>query len=161
MRNFYLIPALWLSFLAAAQPKIMSFEAAKTTPHSAAVLDKTYKSALHNDINLAVFKTEQEQTQLIAAYTKLLQDFGTFLRQNHFSWKQPQRCFNRIYLSKDGKIEYFLYQFKHNKERPEDNLTEVQLKEFERLLNLFVLEYRLDVTASEPFAQCSPVVYQD
>ncbi|MEW5677471.1 hypothetical protein ABGT15_14265 [Flavobacterium enshiense] len=161
MKNFYLLTVLLFAFFGKAQQKAISFEEAKKTSHSAEVLDKAYKSALHSDAKLAVFKTEQEQEQLVKAYTKLLQDFGTFLKQHNFSWQHTRRCFNRIYINKTGDIDYFLYQFNSNKEHSEENMTPIQVKEFERLLNLFLQDYRFGVSANENFAQCSPVVYKD
>lgn len=161
MKEFYVFLVLFFSFLGYAQPKAMAFEEAKNTRFSADVLDKKYKSALHSNEELAVFKTEKDQEQLIAAYTKLLQDFGVFLKKNDFIWDKPHRCFNRIYISKEGKIDYFLYHFNVNEHEPEKNLTTQQLKEFKRLLNLFIRHYTFGVTAQENFAQCSPVVYKE
>ncbi|MCG2612232.1 hypothetical protein LZZ90_12010 [Flavobacterium sp. SM15] len=161
MKRFYVFLVLLFSFFCYAQPKAMSFDEAKKTLFSADVLDKKYKSALHSDEQLAVFKTEKDQEQLIAAYTKLLQDFGVFLKKNDFVWEKPHRCFNRIYISKEGKIDYFLYHFNVNEHEPEKNLTSEQMRNFKRLLNSFIRDYKFGVTAQENFAQCSPVVYKD
>ncbi|HLN95831.1 MAG TPA: hypothetical protein VK183_09350, partial [Flavobacterium sp.] len=73
------------------------------------------------------------------AYTKLLQDFGRHLNENRFYWDKPTRCFNRIYFSPDGTIDYFLYQFsgKTADEKPSGAQQEV----FKRLLNEFIAKY--------------------
>ena len=143
-----------------AQSKVMTFEQAKLQGNPYEKLDTLYKSAVHSDVNLAVFKSEAEQEKLSAAYGKLLQDLGTFLRTHNFAWEKPQRCFNRIYINKNGTVDYFLYQFSANKEKPEESISEAKRAEFERLLNLFVKEYRFSATANENFAQCSPVIYK-
>jgi len=118
-------------------------------------LDSLYKSAVHTDVKLAVFKTKEDQAKLIKAYTQLLQDLGKFLKDNHFKWEVLTRGFNRIYLNANGKIDYFLYNF------AKDQLTSAKEKEFSRLLNLFVKDYQFALTAQEKFAQCSSVKYLD
>lgn len=144
-----------------SQSKAMTFDQAKIQGFPPENLDKLYKSAVHSDANLAVFKSEEEQEKLMMAYGKLLQDLGTFLRTNNYVWEKPARCFNRIYLNKNGTVDYFLYNFLPGTEKPEEVLSEAKRKEFERLLNLFVEEYRFSATANENFAQCSPVVYKN
>ena len=61
-------------------------------------LDSIYKSAVHVDTSLAVFKTEKEQEAMGMSYMKLLQDFGKFLSDHNYKWKKPTMCFNRIYF---------------------------------------------------------------
>ena len=120
-------------------------------------LDSIYKSAVHTDNMQAVFKTEKEQQAMGEAYVKLLQDFGKFLNHHKFKWEKPARCFNRIYFSPDGTIDYFLFNFTGN---PEDRPSEEVQKEFQRLLNLFIQEYKISLTAKVKFAQCSPTTYR-
>lgn len=113
-------------------------------------LDSTYKSAIHTDPTLAVFKNIDEVSK---AYDKLLQDFGTFLYKNNFYWEQKTTGFNRIYFNADGRIDYFVYSFRGTPMSTE------QLGRFNELLNLFIQDYRFPMTATEKFAQCSPVNY--
>ena len=119
-------------------------------------LDSLYKSAVHADTSLAVFKTEKEQDALQQAYVKLLQDFGKFLSENNFTWEKPTRCFNRIYFNSDGTIDYFLFNFLG---KTEDKPAEIVEKEFQRLLNVFISDYKFSLTAKIKFAQCSPTTY--
>lgn len=161
MRLVLLFCCVVFSNLLVAQNKAMTFNAAKAQGNAPEQLDKVYKGAIHTETIPGVFKTESEQEQLIVAYTQLLQDLASFLKKNNFTWERPTRCFNRIYINKNGTIDYFLYNFYTNKEKPEENLLEVKSAEFDRLLNLFVKDYRFSVTANENFAQCSPVTYRD
>lgn len=115
-------------------------------------LDSTYKSAVHVDTSQSVFKTESEQSAMFDAYSKLLQDFGKFLTENNFKWESPTRGFNRIYFNKDGSIDYFLYNFS-------SDISQEKQTEFNRLLNLFIKNYKISLTAKENFAQCSPTTY--
>ena len=140
---------------AVGQGKALTFQEAEKQGMPFQQLDSTYKSAVHADINLAVFKSPEEQAKLQQAYAQLLQDLGTFLRKNNFVWEKQTRGMNRIYLSPDGRINYFLYNFPAGQLRPEKE------KEFSRLLNLFIQDYTFNLTANEKFAQCSPVKYSD
>ena len=160
MKSFYFILLVVFSNALLGQNKAMTFEQAELEGTPYEQLDKLYKSAVHSDEQLAVFKSEQDQEKLRAAYAKLLEDLGAFLRKNNFAWEKPTRCFNRIYLNKNGTVDYFLYQFLPNKEKPADSLSEAKRVEFERLLNQFVKEYTFSATAKENFAQCSSVVYK-
>lgn len=119
-------------------------------------LDSVYKSAIHSDTSLAVFKTETEQNSMQKAYIQLLQDFGRFLSSNNFKWERPTRCFNRIYFNSDGTTDYFLFNFLGDTSYKPSEKNE---KEFKRLLNLFISDYKLSLTAKTPFVQCSPTTY--
>lgn len=161
MRLFILFCFVAFSNFMVAQNKAMTFNDAKLQGNAPEKLDTLYKGAIHTETIPGVFKTEAEQEQLIAAYTLLLQDLGAFLKKNNFIWEHPTRCFNRIYINKNGAIDYFLYNFYVNKEKPETNLSEAKIAEFDRLLNAFVKDYRFSLTANENFAQCSPVTYRN
>lgn len=113
-------------------------------------LDSTYKSAIHSDSTLAVFKNQEE---VINAYASMLQSLGNFLYKNNFFWNAKTTGFNRIYFDQDGSIDYFVYSFRAGQ------LTEEQIARFDELLNLFIQDYRFPLTANEKFAQCSPVTY--
>lgn len=122
-------------------------------------LDRTYTSAVHSDTSMAVFKTDSAQMALLRAYTGLLQDFGKFLKENNFHWDRPEKGRNRVYFSADGSIDYFLYIFREQNVRPEDQLSPEKKTEFNRLLNLFIRNYKFPLHPGVKFAQCSPVIY--
>lgn len=122
-------------------------------------LDSIYKNAVHVDTSQAVFKTEAEQNAMFESYVKLLQDFGKFLTANNFNWEKPTQCFNRIYFNSDGTIDYFLYKFTTKNVNIEDQLSGEKQTEFNRLLNLFIMDYKIALTAKTKFVQCSPATY--
>ncbi len=132
--------------------KAMTFTEARTQNIMNSAFDSIYKSAIHVDTSLAVFKTNQEE--FAASYQKMLQDFGQFLKKDSFIWEKPTRGFNRIYFNKDGGIDYFLFSFRPNQ------LTVEQEAKFKELLNKFIQDYKLPLSAKTGFAQCSPVVYK-
>ncbi len=134
----------------------LTFQSAEKQGISIKHLDSIYKSSVHSNTSLAVFKTEKEQEALHQAYIKLLQDFGVFLSKNNFKWQKPTRCFNRIYFNTDGTIDYFLYNFLG---KTEDKPAENSEMEFQRLINVFISDYKFSLTAKTKFAQCSPTTY--
>jgi hypothetical protein len=143
-----------------SQSKVFSIEEAQKLGINIEKLDLEYKSAIHVDSTKAVFKTEAQQQKLQESYVKLLQDFGSYLKRNNFKWETKTKCFQRIYFAPNGKIDYFIYNFKLKNVLPENLISDNKQKEFQRLLELFVKEYTFSSTANEKFAQCSPTSYQ-
>lgn len=154
--NFIITVLLTISFQTFGQHLGLTFQNAEKQGISIKHLDSVYTSAVHTDTTLAVFKTESEQEAMQKAYIKLLQDFGKFLSENNFKWEKPTRCFNRIYFNADGTVDYFLFNFLG---KPEDKPSENIEKEFQRLLNVFISDYKFSLTAKTKFAQCSPTTY--
>jgi hypothetical protein len=134
---------------------VMAFDQAAKLGKSYEYLDKLYKSAVHSDAELAVFKTADEQQSLQKAYINFITDLGGYLRANNFTWDRQTHCFNRIYFAKNGKVDYFLYNFSSGEISVEKE------KEFVRLLSMFLDDHTFGLTAGEPFAQCSPIKYKD
>ena len=119
-------------------------------------LDEIYINAVHSDTTLAVFKSEKNQKEFIDQYIKLLKDLGDFLNENNFNWEKPTKCFNRIYFNEDGTIDYFLFNFLG---KAEDKPSELNQIEFNRLLNQFIQDYAIPITAKTKFSQCSPMTF--
>jgi hypothetical protein len=148
---FVFLLAFSFSYLSFAQ-KAMTFNEAEQSGIKISTLDSLYKSALHNDSSLAVFK--DNQNEFIAAYQDLIKGLSQYLNANNFSWIKDTRCFNRIYFNKTGKIDYFLYDFQAGQ------LTKEKEAQFDVLLNKFIDGYQFPLKAETDFAQCSPVKYQ-
>ena len=116
-------------------------------------LDEKYKSALHSDSTKAAFKGQEKK--FTEGYISLLNDLSTFLKKNNFSWGKQTRCFNRIYMNKNGQVDYFLFNFK------EGEIDQAKEEEFKKLLNKFIQTYEFPLKNTVDFAQCSPVKYSD
>ena len=142
-----------------AQHLGLTFQEAENQGIRITHLDSIYKSAVHADTSLAVFKADAEQQAMSEAYIKLLQDLGKFLTENNFKWENPVSCFNRIYFSPDGSIDYFLYNFLNKNVKTGEALSQEKQIAFNHLLNLFIKDYKISLTAKERFAQCSPTRY--
>ncbi|MDD3788219.1 MAG: hypothetical protein PHO94_05940 [Petrimonas sp.] len=134
------------------QKKVFSFQEAGALNISVVDLDNKYKSAIHVDPAKAVFKTSKEQTELQNAYRDFLLSLGDFLSKNGFEWEGPTRSFNRIYFNRNGKIDYFIFNFYGNLAKQKEN-------EFKRLVELYIQNYKFPLKAKVNFSQCSPVTY--
>lgn len=159
MVRIYLVGFLMVvtSISVFGQNKALKFEELESHGISQEDIDTRYVGAVHHDPTLAVFKTETEQKAMIEAYTKLFQDLRKFLSENNFDWEQTTRCFNRVYFKEDGTIDHFVYKYLGNEEEIPTNEKD---KEYQRLLNLFIADYQIPITAKEKFAQCSPITYK-
>lgn len=158
MTSKHITLTLLLAFaftVVSAQHEAMTIQDAGKQGISISHLDSIYKSAVHVDSSLAVFKTEAEQQAMYEAYIKLLRDFGKLLTENNFKWEKPTKGFNRIYFNTDGTIDYFLYSFQSSN----DLLSQEKQNEFNRLLKLFIKDYKIALAAKTKFAQCSPTTY--
>ena len=154
MKRVLFFLMLNMPFIQAAHAqKAMSISEAEINGMSMNHLDSLYQSALQSDSTKAVFGTRQNEFQ--QAYVKMLNDLGGFLNKNNFKWEKPVKCFNRIYFSPDGKIDYFLFKFKQG------DLTIEKEKIFSKLVTNFAKDYQFSAKAERQFAQCSPVKYSD
>jgi hypothetical protein len=151
-RNFLSLLFVALTFSLFPQ-KAMTFQQAEKSGVRASKLDSVYPSGLHVDSMQSVFHHRQDE--FIAAYQKMLQDLGKYLKANGFTWGKPTAGFNRIYFNGNGTIDYFLYNFKKGE------ITEEKEKQFDALLNKFIKTYQFPMKAKTGFAQCSPVRYMN
>ena len=149
MRKIIFTGFLFLHIIARSQQFVGSFTDAKANGTRISKLDSIYKNAIGSGV--IVFKGQEEK--FMAAYQKMLQDFGAYLKKNGFSFGQSTRSFTRIYFKADGSIDFFLYNFKPGV-APED-----KIKAFDRLLKEFVKSYNIGMQGSENFVQCSPTVF--
>jgi hypothetical protein len=150
MKSILLAFTLLFSSYAFCQ-KAMTFKQAAEVGISIKDLDTMYMSGVHSDPSLKVFKKNTDE--FIESYYQMLRDFGKFLGSNDFKWETTTKCFNRIYFNKDGKVDYFLYNFN-------SEISEEMKIRFDELLNEFIKDYQFPMSADVPFSQCSPVTYK-
>lgn len=146
---FLLVP-----LLANGQKIAASFQEAINN-HSLSIetLDERYQSALHSDSTKSVFKGREDE--FTRAYHSLLQELSEYLKKNNFTWGKEVRSFNRIYINRNGEIDYFLFNFR------EGEIEELKEQHFKKLLTKFVENYTFPLASEVNFAQCSPVKYRD
>ena len=146
----FLLP---ISFITHSQSFSGRFQKAIDNGISIKKLDSIYSSALHSDSSKAVFKGREKE--FYNGYVSMLQALGVFLKKNDFSWGKTTRCFNRIYISSEGTINYFLFNFYPNQ------IESTKEQQFEKLVSEFIKTYQFPMKANTNFAQCSPVIYSD
>ena len=154
----FLLTILAFALKANAQFERLPYVETMTFAKEAGVAQRVgdiYKSAIIvADTSKGVFKTDADREPLTKAYTQLLNDFGKYLKDHNFKWEQPTRCWNRIYFSPDGAIDYYLFDFK-------TNISNEKLKQYRALFTSFAGSHKINITAQEGFAQCSPVTFMD
>jgi len=146
-----LLSFLGISILSNAQPLATTFEDAESTGISISKLDDTYPSAAHYEPEKGVFK--ERQPEFLKSYVNMHQELGKYLTQNGFNWPKTTQLFTRVYFDSSGTIDYFLINPK------KANLDEGEIELYFRLLNEFIKDYKLPISASSGFAQCSPIKY--
>ncbi len=118
-------------------------------------IDKKYKSAIDaSDKSKCVFKTSKEQDALMKAYQNFLMELGNYLSDPNFKWGQPTKCWNRIYFNKDGSVEYYVFNIK-------TEISDEKTEQYKALFRSFISTHKIAITATEGFAQCSPVTFID
>lgn len=157
VKRFCLVLIMFISVqFSYGQHIALPFQDAEKQGISIKHLDSIYKNAVNSDTSQAVFKTDTAQEKLQQSYTKLLKDLGNYLSKNNFKWEKRTPCFNKVYFNNEGTIDYFLFIFRGN---AKDNPSEAKQKEFQRLLNLFIKDYKFSLTANTKFTQCGGAVY--
>ncbi len=160
MRYLYLCIGLFIFYnVIFSQGLALSIEQAKIKNLSIEQLDLEYKSALHTDSIVAVFKGGDEQVQFQKAYEQLLKDLNLFLASKNFIWSRKTKCFQRIYFSPEGRIDYFIYNFNLKSVATEEQLSPELAAKFNFLLSQFIQNYVFNISAKVKFAQCSPTAY--
>jgi hypothetical protein len=110
-------------------------------------LDSLYRSAVHSDPEQAVFAGREGD--VVQAWGVFLQSLGAFMRAEGMEWSEPIRGYHRFYFAPDGSVDRVLYAL-----RDEDGPHTARYGE---VLDAFVRTHRIELTAEEPFAQCSSV----
>jgi hypothetical protein len=153
MKTLFLLFTIQFQGLLFAQGTAVPFTEAAQKGIDVTKLDSAYQSALHTDTLKAVFNGQETEFQ--QAYANLLKQLNNHLKTHGFVWKKTVRCFNRIYFSPEGKIDYFLFHFQA------DDLETGERETFTKLVNAFVRYYTFPLKGKKAFAQCSPVVYKN
>ena len=141
----YLISVAFLLFsLSAAAQQAIDFETARKSGQFSR-LEQEYSNALE------IFKSEEDSNKLMATWKTFFADLGKFLSEKGYKWEEQTRCFNRIYMSPDGTIEYFLYHFK--------TLDPKKEKLFQQHLQEYITTHKFGMEGPVKFAQCGNIVY--
>ena len=143
MKYLFIIVFLALTIPMAAQ-QALDFDEARESGKFGK-LEKEYPNALE------LFKSEEDSNKLMESWKAFFADLGKFLSEKGYKWKEETRCFNRIYMSPDGTIDYFLYHFK--------TLDPKKEKLFQQHLQEYITTHKFGIEGKVKFAQCGNIVY--
>lgn len=150
---FYIFLISLLHVTVSAQHSVLSFSEAEDHGLSIQKIDTEYKSAIHTQSEKAVFTEKADQ--FTEEYKLFIFDLARELNENGFYWDEPTRVFTRVYFSKDGRVDHFFYNNEHA------GLGESEQQRFNTIVDNYISDKSLSIGGTEPFAQCSPVVYSD
>src|SRR5699024_3529092 len=119
------------------------------SPKSDRLLDKEYPSAASAKPNKGVFK--DKQPEFMQAYRNLLREVAIYLNDKGIDWGENTIFVNRIYFSKAGFINYFLFN------TPNKSLNNDKIKKY---LTEFSKDYRFPVTSDTSFRQCGTAPFR-
>jgi hypothetical protein len=136
------------------QKKGMTFAEAAKNGNSLQHLDSIYWSGVHVDTSKAAF-CRSLYDSVHNEYVFLLKSLGKFLNSKAFKWGKQVQCFNKIYFSQSGEIDFFLYNFTPHQ------IDQKKAQEFECLLNEFIDHYKFRMVSKNKFSLCSSVLYND
>jgi hypothetical protein len=136
------------------QKKGMSFSEAANNGFTLQHLDSIYLSGLHVDSLKAAFSSNLYDT-VHKSYTYTLKQLSRYLSSKGFKWGKKTQCFNKLYFSSTGEIDYFLFNFTPGQ------IEKGKETEFESLLNEFIKTYKFPLSAKKSFSLCSSVMYDD
>lgn len=132
----------------------MTFQDAEEAGVEMKDLDADYPSPLDSDsASVIIFGIDTQQ--YISYYREYLDELGEYLSKKGFKWERPRWCFNKIYFNKEGRVDYFLYNF-----RPGE-ITDEMATDFQKHLEKFVKKSEFPAKPNTAFSQCSPVTYAD
>ena len=154
MKRIFFLMLFALALAAANAQRAMTFQAAEEAGVEMKDFNTNYPSPLDSDsASLAIFGVDQDQN--IKYYQEYLGEFSQYLAEKGFKWERPRWCFNKIYFNEEGKVDYFLYNF-----RPGE-ITDEMAIDFQKHLKEFVKESEFPAKPNSAFSQCSPVSYVD
>lgn len=128
-----------------SQKSITTFEdLAKNKNISIESLNRLYKSMDNIDSLTSVFKGQENE--FLNGSMSLIQELGDHLKKNNFKLFKPFESHIKFCINKNGKIDYFLYDFKENK------ISSNTENEFKRLIELFIKEYTFPLKPNSNFS---------
>lgn len=114
-------------------------------------LDSTYTNLL-DPRNV----TESEYKAVTQSWSKFHKKIDEFIKEKNFKWEVTDSTIsiiNRIYFTKDGSIEYYAFKILN------PSISYKKRTEFEKILENFSKETKLELKRNEPYAQCGKIKY--
>lgn len=109
-------------------------------------LDIEYVNAVHADTAVFAIYSGQDD-EFFAAYQAMFKTLGKYLKENGMEWDKPARAVHKIYFNDEGKIDYWLYNFK-------GKVSDENQTRFTEIMNEFLKEYKFPIKPKAKFSQC-------
>ena len=114
-------------------------------------LDSTYTNLL-NPRNV----TESEYKDVTESWSKFHKKVSKFIKEENFKWEVNDSTIsvaNRIYFDKKGTVDYYSFRILN------PSISADKRAEYEKLLQKFSKEIKLDLKRNEQYAQCGKIKY--
>jgi len=114
-------------------------------------LDSTYTNLL-DPRNVS----ESEYKIVAESWSEFHKKVSKFIKEENFKWEVPDSTitiFNRIYFDKNGTIDYYTFKIKN------PSVSAEKRAEYEKVLQKFSKEVKLDLKRSEQYALCGKTKY--
>lgn len=118
-------------------------------------LDSLHPSVAHAPGTKGVFDSKKEK-QFEKAWGDYFSDLMQFIADNDFKWQKPTYCFNKIYFDRDGKVDYWFYNFKKT-----DSIPQQTQDKYLELITKFSAVNKIKISGNSNFAQCASVTFSD
>ena len=114
-------------------------------------LDSTYLNLLDPR-----YSDASEYEPIIKSWTDFHQKVSQFMEEESFKWEVTDSTIsivNRIYFDKNGNIEHYFFRVLT------PSITTKKRAEFEKVLQKFSKNTKIDLSRESPFAQCGKTKY--
>ena len=114
-------------------------------------LDSTYTNLL-DPRNVS----ESEYKIVAKSWSEFHKKISRFIKEENFKWEVPDSTItilNNIYFDKSGTIDYYTFKIKN------PSVSNEKRTEYEKVLQKFSKEVRLDLNRDEKYAQCGKTKY--
>lgn len=118
-------------------------------------LDSLYPKALATDSTARAFPASR-QKEFEIAWTGFYEELMKYFTANGLFWGKSTDCFNKVYFSAEGKVDYWLFNFLKKDQVPQET-QDLYLK----LITQYSQTHGINFKADKPFAQCATVTFFD
>ncbi len=136
-----------------AQVKVYDFNnKQELAEYEALNLDKSHPNLLNPQISKADYDT------VIASWTNLHQEIGTYLSENDFSWEVEDSTISivqKIYFKPNGHIKHYFFRVLN------ENVPGEKKERYADLIKEFAKTHRIDYQLDQSFAQCGKTKYMN
>ena len=133
----------------------MTFQEMETNGITMTKLDSIFPNATSADKTLGVFKGKN-MDKFSKAWGNFYMELMEYCGKCGLVWGQQTYCFNKVYFTKEGKVDYWFFNFKKT-----DNIPQEKQDAFRKILNEYCLKNKIKIKAKSNFSQCASVDFVD